>query len=453
MTGAIWFVVVGLLLVGMAAASSAVARLPLTTALLYLGVGIAMGPSGFGLIRLEPIRDSALLERLTEVAVLVSLFGAGLKLRRAVSDPRWHLPLRLATLSMAVTIGLVAAIGVFGLGLPLGAAVLLGAVLAPTDPVLASDVQVEHPTDQDRLRFALTGEAGLNDGAAFPFVMLGLGLLGLHEIGEFGWRWLAIDVVWATIAGLAVGWALGWGVSRVVLWLRRERKEAVGLDDLLGLGLIALAYGVALLLHGYGFLAVFAAGFALRREERIQTRETSGADAPPPDVHAAAKSEELTEIATAQETAPAYMAQAALSFTEQLERLLEVGIVLLLGGMLTRQTLSADAWWFVPVLFLLVRPLAVLIGAPMRGAPPIQRMLAMWFGIRGIGSIYYLMYALQHGVEAELAERIIAIVFTTVAASVVVHGISVTPLMRRYTKVVEREGEGEGDPKEPAVVG
>ena len=453
MTGAIWFVVVGLLLVGMAAASSAVARLPLTTALLYLGVGIAMGPSGFGLIRLEPIRDSALLERLTEVAVLVSLFGAGLKLRRAVSDPRWHLPLRLATLSMAVTIGLVAAIGVFGLGLPLGAAVLLGAVLAPTDPVLASDVQVEHPTDQDRLRFALTGEAGLNDGAAFPFVMLGLGLLGLHEIGEFGWRWLAIDVVWATIAGLAVGWALGWGVSRVVLWLRRERKEAVGLDDLLGLGLIALAYGVALLLHGYGFLAVFAAGFALRREERIQTRETSGADAPPPDVHAAAKSEELTEIATAQETAPAYMAQAALSFTEQLERLLEVGIVLLLGGMLTRQTLSADAWWFVPVLFLLVRPLAVLIGAPMRGAPPIQRMLAMWFGIRGIGSIYYLMYALQHGIEAELAERIIAIVFTTVAASVVVHGISVTPLMRRYTKVVEREGEGEGDPKEPAVVG
>ena len=449
MTGAIWFVAVGLLLVGMAAASSVVARLPLTTALLYLGVGIAMGPAGFGLIRLEPIRDSALLERLTEVAVLVSLFGAGLKLRRAVSDPRWHLPLRLATLSMGVTIGLVAVIGVFGLGLPLGAAVLLGAVLAPTDPVLASDVQVEHPTDQDRLRFALTGEAGLNDGAAFPFVMLGLGLMGLHEIGDFGWRWLAIDVVWATIAGLVVGWVLGSGVSRVVLWLRREHKEAVGLDDLLGLGLIALAYGLALLLHGYGFLAVFAAGFALRREERIQTRETSGADAPPPDVHAAAKSEELTEIATAHETAPAYMAQAALGFTEQLERLLEVGIVLLVGGMLTRQTLSVDGWWFVPVLFLLVRPLAVLIGAPMRGAPPIQRRLAMWFGIRGIGSIYYLMYALQHGVEGELAERIIAIVFTTVAASVLVHGISVTPLMRRYSKVVEREGGGD-ESKQPA---
>src|ERR671913_1852448 len=115
MTGAIWFVATGLLLVGMAVASTVVARLPLTTALLYLGVGVAMGPAGLGLIRLDPIRDSALLERLTEIAVLVSLFAAGLKLRRAVSDPRWRLPLRLATASMMWTVGLVAAIGVFAL--------------------------------------------------------------------------------------------------------------------------------------------------------------------------------------------------------------------------------------------------------------------------------------------------------------------------------------------------
>ena len=438
MRGALWFVVVGTLLVGMAAASTVVRRLPLTTALLYLVAGVALGPVGAGFVRLEPVRDSALLERLAEVAVLISLFGAGLKLRTALSDRRWQLPVRLATISMVLTVALVAAVGVYGLGLPLGAAVLLGAILAPTDPVLASDVQVEHPTDRDRLRFALTGEAALNDGTAFPFVMLGLGLLGHHELGALGWRWLTIDVLWAVASGLGVGWALGWLVSRVVLWLRRERKEAVGLDDLLALGLIALAYGAALLVQGYGFLAVFAAGFALRREERRTTKSLTGADVPP-DVRAAAQSTSEDEVATAPETASAYMAQAALGFTEQLERLAEVGVVLLLGGMLAPRTLAADAWWFVPLLFLVIRPLAVLVGAPMRRAPAMQRRLTMWFGIRGIGSVYYLMYALQHGVERALADRLVGLVFTTIAASVVVHGVSVTPLMRRYTRAAERE--------------
>jgi NhaP-type Na+/H+ or K+/H+ antiporter len=439
--GAVWFVVVGVLLVGMAAASTLVRRLPLTTSLLYLAAGVALGPLGVGLVALDPVEDAELLERLTEIAVLVSLFGAGLKLRVALSDHRWQLPVRLATLSMTLTVALVAVVGVFGLGLPLGAAILLGAVLAPTDPVLASDVQVEHPTDQDRLRFALTGEAGLNDGSAFPFVMLGLGLLGHHELGEYGWKWLAVDVVWAIVSGLGVGWALGWGVSRLVLWLRRERKEALGLDDLLALGLIALAYGVALLVKGYGFLAVFAAGFAMRWKERRTTQALTGADAPP-DVRAAAQSEGEHELATGAETAPAYMAQAALGFTEQLERILEVTVVLLLGGMLSWRTLDGDAWWFVPVLFLVIRPLAVWLGAPMRGAPGLQRRLVMWFGIRGIGSIYYLMYAIVHGVEGPLAERLVAIVFTTVALSVVVHGVSVTPLMRRYERVMEEERKG-----------
>ena len=370
MTGALWFVAVGVLLVGIAAASSLVARLPLTTAMLYLGVGVAAGPLGFGVVEFDPLGRSALLERLTEVGVLVSLFGAGLKLRLALTDGRWRLPVRLATLSMALTVGLVAALGVFGLGLPLGAAILLGAVLAPTDPVLASDVQVAHPTDDDGLRFALTGEAGLNDGAAFPFVMLGLGLLGLHEIGDWGWRWVAVDVAWATVAGVGVGWALGWIVSQVVLWLRRHRREAVGFDDLLALGLIALAYGVALLVHGYGFLAVFAAGLALRRAERVHTQAHRGEEAAPPDVQAAAHAGEAADVATAPETAPAYMAQAALGFTEQLERILEVGLVLLLGVMLTPRTLTSEGWWFVPVLFLAVRPLAVLVGAPMLGGRP-----------------------------------------------------------------------------------
>lgn len=243
-------------------------RLPLTTSLLYLVVGILLGPFFLGLIQFDPVQEPALLEKVTEVAVVISLFTTGLKLRLPLSDKGWRLPLRLALVSMTITVGLVALIGVVGLNLPLGAAVLLGAIVAPTDPVLASDVQSEHPWDVDSLRFGLTGEAGLNDGTAFPFVMLGLGLLGLHEIGEFGWRWLALDVLWASAGGLGVGGVLGTLVGRLVLYLRGEHKEAVGTDDFLALGLIAFSYGSALLIGAYGFLAVFAAGIALRRIER-----------------------------------------------------------------------------------------------------------------------------------------------------------------------------------------
>jgi NhaP-type Na+/H+ or K+/H+ antiporter len=427
--GALWFTVVGALLVTTGVLGSVLRRLPLTTSLVYLAVGLILGPSVFGLIRIDPVRDAAWLERLSEVAVLVSLFAAGLKLRTALSDHRWQTPVRLATASMVLTVGLIAVVGVYLLELPLGAAVLLGALLAPTDPVLASDVQVGHALDRDRLRFSLTGEAALNDGSAFPFVMLGLGLLGLHDLGAYGWKWLAVDVVWAVVAGIGIGWGMGSAVSRLVLWLRREKQEAVGLDDLIALGLIALAYGVALLVKGYGFLAVFAAGFALRRAERQHTKEATGSDAPP-DVQVAARAGQQ-DVATAPDTAPAYMAEAALGFTEQLERLMEVSVVLLLGGMLSSRTLSLDGLWFVPLLLLVIRPLAVAVGAPMRG-PPLQRRLAMWFGIRGIGSVYYLMYAIEHGLEEPLASRLVSLVFTTVAASVVLHGISVTPLMRRY---------------------
>ena len=275
-----------------AVAGSYIERLPLTPSILYLAAGVVLGPLGFGLLVIDPVERSRLLEVAAEIAVLISLFVAGLKLRSALKDRRWSLPVQLATSAMIVTVGLVTLLGVYGLGLPLGAAVLLGGILAPTDPVLASDVQVESASDRDRLRFALTGEAGQNDGTAFPFVMLGLGLLGLHDLGAFGWRWIAIDVVWAVVAGLAIGGLLGTAMGRWVLHLRTTRREAIGLDDLLALGLIALAYGVALMLHAYGFLAVFAAGLALRRIERLKS-----GGAAPPDVVAAALPVSTGEVA------------------------------------------------------------------------------------------------------------------------------------------------------------
>ena len=209
----------------------------------------------------------------------MSLFTAGLKLRVPFLDRRWLVAVRLAVASMAITVALVATATVTVLGLPWGVGIMVGAILAPTDPVLASDVQVEHPFDQNRLRFALTSEASLNDGTAFPFLMLGLGLLGLHDLGSGLWRWVAVDVLWATTAGLGVGGALGTAVGKLVLYMRRTHREAVGLDDFLALGLIALAYGIAVACHAYGFLAVFAAGLALRRVERMASGRTEQSQA------------------------------------------------------------------------------------------------------------------------------------------------------------------------------
>lgn len=431
---ALWFVVAGLVLTLMALAKTTLTRLPLSSAQLYLLVGLGIGPLGIGLLVIDPIEEAGTLEVLTEIAVILSLFAAGLKLRTPLSDGRWKLPLRLATVSMTLTVAGIAALGVFGLGLPLGAAVLLGAVLAPTDPVLASDVQIESPDDTDRLRFSLTGEAGFNDGAAFPFVMLGLGLLGLHDLGTNLGRWLAVDVVWAVLGGLAIGAGLGVVVGRLVVFLRRTHKEAVGTDDFLALGLVALAYGVALLLSTYAFLAAFAAGLALRFEERRETGEE-----PAEDVEAMAREGEEEEVAVDEHAAPAYMASAVLGFAEQLERIGAVALVVLVGALLHRANWTVDALWFVPAVLLVVRPLAVWVGMAGSQTSGLQRELLAWFGVRGIGSVYYLMFAETHGLNDGFSDLLLGLVLTTIATSIVVHGLSVTPVMRWYGRRAKGE--------------
>src|SRR3954447_18804619 len=219
-----WFIVSGVLFVVMALSNTVLERLPVTTSLLYLLVGVALGPLGVGLLHIDPMKDAELLERITEIALIISLFTAGLKLRAPLRDPQWYFPLRLATVSVIVTAGLIALAGVYGLGLPVGAAILLGGILAPTDPVLASGIQVEDAFDRDHLRFSLTGEAALNDGTTAPFMLLGLGLLSLHELGAGGWRWVIFDLAWAIAAAIAVGGGLGTLIGRLVIHLRREHK-------------------------------------------------------------------------------------------------------------------------------------------------------------------------------------------------------------------------------------
>jgi sodium/hydrogen antiporter len=470
-----WSTFAGVLLIVMALSGSLLARLPLSTAMLYLAVGAAASPLWLSWSTIGLQSDVQMIEWLAEVVVLLSLFTSGLKMSTGLSDGRWLLPVRLAFLSMLVTVALVAGLGYAWLGLPIGAAILLGAILAPTDPVLASDVQIAEPGDRDKLRFALTGEAGLNDGTAFPFVMLGLGLLGLHELGTDGWRWIAVDVVWAVVGGIAIGAGLGTLVGRLVIYLRRTHHEAVGLDNFIGLGLVFVAYGIALLLSTYGFLAVFAAGLALRRAEkqatqsapasvanaqdgstaRIQSEErhhradrakpADPAQHVDPDdasadfispaalaiAHAdpAIKNDELT---VHPQHGPAFMAHAVLSFNEQLERIGEVVVVIAIGMLLWAVDWSLVSWWFVAAMLLVVRPVSVWLGLRGSTASRSQRRLVGWFGIRGIGSLYYLAYALNHGVEGEIATTLIASTLSLVVVSIVVHGISVTPLMKLY---------------------
>ncbi|MEN8130174.1 MAG: cation:proton antiporter [Pseudomonadota bacterium] len=433
MNFAIWALIIGVLLIAMVLSGTLLKRLPLSTAILYLAVGFALGPAGLAILTPHPLDHSALLERIAEVAVLISLFSVGLKLGLPLSNRHWLLPLRLAFVSMTLTVVLIATVGVIGLGLPLGAAILLGAILAPTDPVLASAVQVESSGDRDRLRFSLIGEGGLNDGTAFPFVMLGLGLLGLHDLGTAGWRWLVVDLFWATAGGLLIGGALGALVGRLVVYLRTRHQESVGLDEFLALGLIALAYGVAVLAHTYGFLAVFAAGLALQRVKEQSgmihlsnlggTEQLEGQSDNEPAAHA-----------THADYASAYLMQAVRGFNDQIERIGELAVVLVVGALLPFSRISASALGLLAVLFILIRPASVwlgLLGAPISRD---QRVLIAWFGIRGIGSIYYLMYAIHHGLPRPLAEQFMAITLAAVTLSIVLHGISVRPIMRFYWK-------------------
>ncbi|ROZ76616.1 sodium:proton antiporter [Ramlibacter sp. WS9] len=434
---AVWSVVVGVLLIVMALSGTVLGRLPLSTSMLYLGAGLAVSPWGLNLLSADPHEHTVLLERLTEVVVLVSLFTAGLKLSPGVRDRRWLPPLRLAITSMIVTVLCIAAVAYAFLGWPPGACVLLGAILAPTDPVLASDVQVQRPGDRDRLRFALTGEGGLNDGTAFPFVLLGLGLMGLHDIGTWGWRWLAVDTLWAATVGPSIGGLLGLGVGRIVLYLRREHKEAVGLDDFLAMGLVALSYGISQLAHANGFLAVFAAGIALRY---LEQSETAGAASRRAAAEAHVHPDKTVAEAAAVDPrhAPAFMAQAVLGFNEQVERIGEVAVVITIGAMLWAVQWHSGAWWLVPILFLVVRPVAVALGLAGSSVSSGQRWLIGWFGIRGVGSLYYLMYALNHGVPSDLRDPLIALTLSVVVTSIVLHGISVTPMMAAYEKTLRR---------------
>jgi len=446
-----WMTAIGLLLLFMALTSAHVRRLPISTSVIYLAVGIGVGPLGFNLLRLDLDSQQTGLETFTEVAVIVSLFVGGLRLRLPLRHASWKLAVRLAGPVMLISIIGVAVAAHLLLGVPPFLALLVGAVLAPTDPVLASAVSVNDAEDHDRVRFALSGEAGLNDGAAFPFVVLALEALRHGGIGSWLGGWFASRILWAIPVGLLVGYLLGVGVGRFAIRLRSRQRDTGAPSDFLALALIALAYVAAERLHAWGFLAVFAAGVGLRHAELRVVAETPHPEAPrspghqkPSDLaHPPAESlvpANVTEEAMQQPAVAAgVLISEALSFGDTVERLLEVMLVVMVGIALS-QAWTLPAVGLAAVLFFVVRPLStqlLLRGTRTSGA---QRRLLGWFGIRGIGSLYYLSYALNHGLPTEVADSMVAIVVTVVACSIVVHGVSVTPVLAYYERGLLRKG-------------
>ncbi len=396
--------------------------------LLVLGMAIGLLPPPKGL-DLDPVQMRPVIQRVSELAVLVALMGVGLALDRpfllrtrsswAAWSPTW----RLLLVAMPLTIGAVGLLGWAALGLAPAAALLLGAVLAPTDPVLAGDVQVAGPQvvedgaaeqsedleidEDDDVRFALTSEAGLNDGLAFPFVYAAIFLATKGPVGGWLGGWVAWELLGKVVLGALVGMLVGWALAKVAF---RSSREALRLaeqgEPLLVLAALVTTYGLSELVGGYGFLAVFACGMALRAGERGHAYHRS-----------------MHEV------------------VERLERLFTLVILLLLGMAMTRGLLADLDWRGVLVAVLLVvviRPvagwLALFVGSRKADLPgglsrPERRATA-FFGVRGIGSIYYLAYAA--GEHAFPEERWLwATVAFTIALSVFVHGILATPVMAR----------------------
>ncbi len=377
-------------------------RVPLTLAILCVSIGVTVFSSGLLSFNPDPRTWDTATERLTELVVIISLMGAGLKLDRPPGWRRWATTWRLLIVAMPLTIAAVAFLGWAGLGFSLAMALLFGASMAPTDPVLAADVQVGPPKsgDEDEVRFGLTSEAGLNDALAFPFVHLAiLAAAGGLATQDGLTDWFTIKVGWKLLAGLGAGWLIG-RILGHLLFRSRRGLSRLG-DGLIALAATLIAYAVTELVHGYGFLAVFVCAVTIRASERDH------------DFH-----------------------QEMHDFSDQIERLLMMLLLVLFGGALANGLLSSLTWTDALIgltVVFVVRPVAGLIAMTGSSQPWRERLLLAFLGIRGVGSVYYLAYGINHGDFGD-SERIWAVVGFIILVSIIVHGVTATPLLARLAR-------------------
>ena len=391
-------------------------RWAVSAPMVLVGVGMALGLTPLpDDLPIDPQVNRAAIEHVTELVVIVALMGVGLaldrplELRRWSSWKRWSATWRLLAVAMPLAIAATALLG-WTAGLAAPAALLLGAVLAPTDPVLASDVQVagpqtgDHEVDEtDEVRFTLTSEAGLNDGLTFPFVYAAILLATEGAVAEWGLMWLGWYLVLKVVIGVAVGIAVGRLLAYVAFRSsNRSLRVAERGESLLALAALIASYGAGEVVGGYGFLAVFACAMTFRSAERDH------------DYHAA-----MHDVA------------------ERLERLLTLFVLLVLGIALTRGLLTALDWRGVAIglaLLLVIRPATGLFALRVFQRSDAISRPEQWaiafFGVRGVGSIYYLAYAA--GEDPVLAQDWLwSTVGFTIVASVFLHGVLATPVMSR----------------------
>ena len=383
-------------------------RLPLSLPI----VCIALGAAVFSLPQVgtnpSPLAFPHIAERFTEFVVIIALMGAGLKIDRVFAFGSWTITWRLLAVTMPLSIAAIALLGIWA-GLAPVAALLLGAALAPTDPVLASDIQVGPPQtgEEDEVRFGLTSEAGLNDGFAFPFVHLAIALAVSAGTGEpwFG-RWLGYNVVWEIAAGTVGGWLVGRLFGWLSFRLPAESRLSKTGDGLIAISATFVSYGLTEMIHCYGFLAVFVTALTLRHSHREHEFQR-----------------EMHDI------------------TEQVERLAMMVLLLLFGGALVGGLLSpltAADYALAAAVLLVVRPVSGLLGLVGVSASRSEKLTLAFFGIRGVGSFYYLAYALNHA-SFPGGERLWAIVGLVVLLSVLLHGLTVTPIMRALDRLHGRD--------------
>lgn len=375
-------------------------RLPISLPILQVSFGIIVGYFWMTLAFLNPLENGLIIEKLTEIIVLVSLVGAGIKIDTPLSWQLWRPTVRLLLITMPLGIFAMAALGYYVFGLTIGAAILLGAVLAPTDPVLASSIQVGPPNTggEDTSRLTLTSEAGLNDGLAFPFVYLAIKMAEAFSqdkdfTGEMLWSWFTHDVLWKIGAGLVVGIMVGKILGKLIF--SKYTKETTISQGYVVIALTLLAYGLAEYVHSYGFIAVFVAAFAFRRSEHEHSYH-----------------------------------QKLHDFAEQSEGLL-MSLVLVGFGIFIGQGLQSDielTWrvYIVSFIFLLlIRPISGLIGLSGLNMHRTEKYAISALGIRGIGTLYYLSYALNQGYfNDDDAIKLWIVASIIILVSIFVHGIS-----------------------------
>lgn len=410
MTGA------GLLIALVAWLPLALKRLPLSLPIICIGIGAAIFLLPQVTLRPLPILYPDVTERFAEFVVIIALMGAGLKIDRVFGWRRWSITWRLLAITMPLGILAITLLTWWVIKLPLAVALLVAASLAPTDPVLAADVQVGPPKtgDEDEVRFGLTSEAGLNDGAAFPFVHLAILLAVALPAGD-PWlmEWLSYRVLWEIGGGILGGWIVGRLFGWLTFHVPAETKLARTGDGLIALSATFLSYGLTEMVHVYGFLAVFVTALTIRHTHRQHEFQA--------DMHA---------------------------ITEQIERLAMMVLLILFGGALVSGLLAPLTWvdaGVAIVILLIVRPLTgwlALVGFPAERG---EKMTLAFFGIRGVGSIYYLAYGLNHMDVAD-AGRLWGIVGLIVLMSVLLHGLTVTPIMRALDESRGVDPDAEGVP-------